>query len=245
MPRGCPDGMIPQMENISYDARGNITSRSPRHGSGGTITLTYTGDRLATRKVGTGTAVSFAHDSFARMTTDAEAGLSITYNALDLPETVSMGNTLKAKYTYLSDGTKVSALDASGAGLVYRGPFTYRRGSGGTLAFESAPFDRGRLTEDGVRYHVTDHLGSVRAGVNDRMPASMLNRDIGFRSGWGYYVEIVSGWYAGFDYGKRPTIDSRILFFFKYDFDGHIVDYDKLYKEEKDKIEDLRSIATP
>lgn len=153
-------------ENISYDARGNITSRSPRYGSSGTITLTYTGDRLATRKVGTGTAVSFAHDSFARMTTDAESGLSITYNALDLPETVSMGNTLKAKYTYLSDGTKVSAFDASGAGLVYRGPFTYRRSSGGTLAFESAPFDRGRLTEAGARYHVTDHLGSVRAVID-------------------------------------------------------------------------------
>ena len=153
-------------ENISYDARGNITSRSPRYGSSGTITLTYTGDRLSTRKVGTGTAVSFAHDSFARMTTDAEAGLSITYNALDLPETVSMGNTLKAKYTYLSDGTKVSALDASGAGLVYRGPFTYRRSSGGTLAFESAPFDSGRLTEAGTRYHVTDHLGSVRAVID-------------------------------------------------------------------------------
>ncbi len=153
-------------ENISYDARGNITSRSPRYGSSVTITLTYTGDRLATRKVGTGTAVSFAHDSFARMTTDAESGLSITYNAFDLPETISSGNNLQAKYTYLADGTKVSALDASGAGLVYRGPFTYRRSSGGTLAFESAPFDRGRLTEAGVRYHVTDHLGSVRAVIH-------------------------------------------------------------------------------
>ena len=153
-------------ENISYDARGNITSRSPRYGSSGTITLTYTGDRLSTRKVGTGTAVSFAHDSFARMTTDAEAGLSITYNAFNLTETISSGNTLKAKYTYLADGTKVSALDASGAGLVYRGPFTYRRSSGGTLAFESAPFDRGRLTEAGTRYHVTDHLGSVRAVID-------------------------------------------------------------------------------
>jgi len=153
-------------ENISYDARGNITSRSPQYGSSGTITLTYTGDRLATRKVGTGTAVSFAHDSFARMTTDAESGLSITYNAFDLPETISSGNNLQAKYTYLADGTKVSALDASGAGLVYRGPFTYRRSSGGTPAFESAPFERGRLTEAGVRYHVTDHLGSVRAVIH-------------------------------------------------------------------------------
>ena len=153
-------------ENISYDARGNITSRSPRYGSSGTITLTYTGDRLATRKVGTGTAVSFAHDSFARMTTDAEAGLTTAYNVLDLPERISQGTTLKVKYTYLSDGTKVSALDASGAGLVYRGPFTYRRSSGGTLTFESAPFDSGRLTEAGTRYHVTDHLGSVRAVIN-------------------------------------------------------------------------------
>lgn len=155
-------------ENISYDARGNITLRSPRYGSGGSITQTYSGDRLATRKVGTAAAVSFAHDSFARMTTDAEAGLSITYNAFNLTETISSGNTLKAKYTYLADGTKVSALDASGAGLVYRGPFTYRRSSGGTLTFESAPFDRGRLTEAGVRYHVTDHLGSVRAVINGK-----------------------------------------------------------------------------
>ena len=153
-------------ENISYDARGNITSRSPRYGSGGTVTLTYSGDRLATRKVGTGTAVSFAHDSFARMTTDAEAGLTIAYNVLDLPERISQGTTLKVKYTYLADGTKVSALDASGSGLVYRGPFTYRKSSGGTLTFESAPFDSGRLTEAGTRYHVTDHLGSVRAVIN-------------------------------------------------------------------------------
>ncbi len=153
-------------ENISYDARGNITQRVPRHGSGGTVTQTYTGDRLATRKVGTAAAVSFAHDSFARMTTDAEAGLAITYNVFDLPEQLSQGTTLKAKYTYMADGTKVSALDASGAGLVYRGPFTYRRSSGGTLAFESAPFERGRLTEAGVRYHVTDHLGSVRAVID-------------------------------------------------------------------------------
>ena len=153
-------------ENISYDARGNITSRSPRHSTGGTVTLTYTGDRIATRKEGTAAAVSFAHDSFARMTTDAEAGLSITYSAFDLPETVSMGNVLKARYTYLADGTKISALDASGAGLLYRGPFTYRKGSSGAVVFESAPFGQGRLTGSGVRYHVTDHLGSVRAVID-------------------------------------------------------------------------------
>ena len=86
-----------------------------------------------------------------------------TYNAFDLPQSVHSGGTLMARYAYTADGTKVSALDASGAGLVYRGPFTYRRASGGTLTLEGAPFDGGRLTEAGARYHVTDHLGSVRA----------------------------------------------------------------------------------
>ncbi|MBR6414537.1 MAG: hypothetical protein IKS22_00330 [Bacteroidales bacterium] len=134
--------------------------------------MTYTGDRLATKKVGTATAVSFAHDSFARMTDDAEAGLSVTYNAFDLPEMISQGTALKAKYSYMADGTKVSTLDASGAGLVYRGPFTYRRSSSGTLTFESVPFERGRLTEAGARHHVTDHLGSVRAVINGNASAT-------------------------------------------------------------------------
>lgn len=153
-------------EDISYDARGNMTSVEPRHGSGGAAAMTYSGDRLATRKVGSGATLSFAHDSFARMTEDGEAGLSVTYNVFDLPENISRGDTVKVRYAYLSDGTKVSALDASGAGLVYRGPFTYRRSPDGSSAFESAPFDGGWLTEAGVRICVTDHLGDVRAVID-------------------------------------------------------------------------------
>ena len=45
-------------------------------------------------------------------------------------------------YFYLSDGTKLSALDGSGEGLVYRGPFVYRKSSGSnagsSLTLESA-----------------------------------------------------------------------------------------------------------
>ena len=52
------------------------------------------------------------------------------------------GVTLLVKYTYLADGTKLSALDVDGEGLVYRGPFVYRQSSGGegnsSLTFESA-----------------------------------------------------------------------------------------------------------
>ena len=75
-------------------------------------------------------------------------------------------------YSYLSDGTKLSALDGSGAGLVYRGPFVYRKSSGGnagsSLTLESAAFGGGRLTPDGALLYVTDYLGSVRAVVDGK-----------------------------------------------------------------------------
>ena len=55
-------------------------------------------------------------------------------------------------YFYLSDGTKLSALDGSGEGLVHRGPFVYRKSSGSnagsSLTLESAAFGGGRLTPD-------------------------------------------------------------------------------------------------
>ena len=75
-------------------------------------------------------------------------------------------------YFYLSDGTKLSALDGSGEGLVYRGPFVYRKSSGSnassSLTLESAAFGGGRLTPDGALLYVTDYLGSVRAVVDGK-----------------------------------------------------------------------------
>ena len=75
-------------------------------------------------------------------------------------------------YSYLSDGTKLSALDGSGEGLVYRGPFVYRESSGSnassSLTLESAAFGGGRLTPDGALLYVTDYLGSVRAVVDGK-----------------------------------------------------------------------------
>ena len=44
------------------------------------------------------------------------------------------------------------------------------------------------------------------------------NREIGYIPGWGYYIEIESGWYAGFDSKTKPNEESRILWFFKYNF---------------------------
>ncbi len=36
--------------------------------------------------------------------------------------------------------------------------------------------------------------------------------------GWGYYIEVNSEWYAGFDFQMKPNRGSKIKWFFKYHF---------------------------
>ena len=78
---------------------------------------------------------------------------------------------MKANYSYLSDGTKTKALNASSVGYDYAGSFTYSHASNGAKTLESVAFGGGRIRRTGsnayaVDYHITDHLGSVRAIVN-------------------------------------------------------------------------------
>ena len=84
---------------------------------------------------------------------------------MDLVAKICSGATTLVNYSYLWNGVKICALRESGDGLVYRGPFVYRKSSDGDVILESALFEDGRLTTSGVILHVTDHLGSVVAAV--------------------------------------------------------------------------------
>ena len=54
--------------------------------------------------------------------------------------------------------------------------------------------------------------------INDLLPKSYFDREWGYIPGWGYYMEIESGWYASFDFQTKPDKKSRIQWFFKFDF---------------------------
>jgi hypothetical protein len=54
--------------------------------------------------------------------------------------------------------------------------------------------------------------------INDQLPESYFYKKWGYNVGWGYYIEIESGWYAGFDFQTKPNAESRIKWFFKFDF---------------------------
>ena len=61
------------------------------------------------------------------MTFDGRTGMSLTWNDLGLVKKVSLNDTVLVNYSYLADGTKVSALDGDGDGLLYLGFFDIQK----------------------------------------------------------------------------------------------------------------------
>ena len=116
----------------------------------------------------------YEYDANGNIVEDYIRGFDLSYNQLNLLENVTSDNATVANYSYLWDGTKISAKTGEDTGLAYRGSFTYHLGSGDPAAedFESAAFGGGRIvaTEENpeVQYFLTDHLGSVRVVATDK-----------------------------------------------------------------------------
>ena len=99
-----------------------------------------------------------------------------SYNILNLPRGVTSATSGSLTYTYLSDGTKVSAIKSDGSGKRYVGSVVYSvpESDGGSETLESAAWDEGRIgfTKSGSTYTLTDHwfvkdhLGNVRSVVD-------------------------------------------------------------------------------
>ncbi len=102
------------------------------------------------------------------MTADSRKNLQFSYNFLNLLNEVRSGSTVKAKYTWLADGSKLRVRNNSTAGFDYLGSLTYTSSSSG-LTLETAQFAGGVIRSGNsqeINYFITDHLGSVRAIVN-------------------------------------------------------------------------------
>ncbi len=141
---------------ITYDKNSNIKSMTRYvNGTANTLSFTYSGNKRT----------GYNYDNNGNISKDATNNLDISYNMLNLPSTIKQNNAVKATYTYLADGTKYKAVNASGGGFDYVGSFRYNR-NGSNITLESIASAGGRTykTSGGyeARYFVADHLGSTR-----------------------------------------------------------------------------------
>ena len=173
---------------ITYDRNGNIKilQRTANGNVVDNLVYAYTGNQLTglTESIrtaptgdvyspGSSAAGSYAYDKNGNMINDSRRALNLSYNVLNLLGEVKTGSTLKARYSYLADGTKLRVRDGGEAnGFDYLGSLTYRKSSAG-LQLESANFGDGVIRTNvsnsvgtEVNYFLTDHLGSVRVIVD-------------------------------------------------------------------------------
>ena len=168
--------------SIVYDLNGNIENLSRKRESDDEdiIAVTHSGNRMTGSRINGGTTNTYSYYSDGNLKQDNWRNLQFVYNLLNLPSVVTdaSGQTVKARYSYLADGTKLSVRDAQNDGLSYRGSFVYLAdGTSSSTAvtekLESIAHDEGRFvalsasagattTQFIDTWHVRDHLGSVR-----------------------------------------------------------------------------------
>ena len=144
-------------KSIGYDRSGNLTSLTRYNGSGAvseTLSYSYSGPKRTT----------WSYDAHANVTSDPQAGLSIAWNARDLPRTLS-SSSASTQRDYLADGGLAQINDGTNT-RVYLGDMVFNKSSNGTVTLESAGWEGGRLLAgsgaDKTLFYVTDHVGSVR-----------------------------------------------------------------------------------
>ena len=168
--------------SIVYDLNGNIQNLSRKRESDDEdiIAVTHSGNRMTGSRINGGTTNTYSYYSDGNLKQDNRRNLQFVYNLLNLPSVVTdaSGQTVKVRYSYLADGTKLSVRDAQNDGLSYRGSFVYLAdGTSSSTAvtekLESIAHDEGRFvalsasagattTQFIDTWHVRDHLGSVR-----------------------------------------------------------------------------------
>ncbi|WP_276090962.1 polymorphic toxin type 10 domain-containing protein [Pedobacter sp. JY14-1] len=165
-------------EEISYDKMGNILSLKRGLSTNTPISYTYANGGMSNLLSSTSGAVagSYTYDGNGNALTDGKRGVtSISYNRLNLPQSVTRSSGGNAAYTYDATGTKLKSVQ----GTVTREYIDGIQYTGGNLEFFAT--EEGRALKNGstysYEYNLTDHLGNVRVSF-DKHPTTGAARVI-------------------------------------------------------------------
>jgi RHS repeat-associated protein len=169
-------GYINTESGITYDKNGNIKKLARAGYASDNLTYDYgtAGNRLGkiTNTLGNSKGVKSAasdyeYDKVGNVTSDGNRGAKITYNKIDLPQTVTIGTNPAFTYTYDATGKKHRYLVGSDI-IKYAGKFEYNGDN--TLKRVSTIEGQVVPSADTLRfdYYLKDHLGNVRVVVDER-----------------------------------------------------------------------------
>jgi len=149
---------------IGYDSNGNISALTRTGAQAAGLSYTYSGNRL-TSLTKDGSPYSYAYDSNGNTTTDGLRGMTIAYNYLNLPKTVTKGSDVLT-YIYDAAGGKLAEKLNSTVNNFYTGAVVYKGDK--TIDYIQTPTGIVRkIGADFVRqYNISDHLGNTRSIVN-------------------------------------------------------------------------------
>jgi len=147
-------------KSIAYDLNGNINRLIRTNSTGSNMadyTYTYNGNKLSDINGGT----AYTYDTNGNTTTDGLRGVTVAYNILNLPKTVSKGND-NISYIYSAAGEKLAKKMTNNTYQYYAGNMVYRNDK----SLNYLLFDEGLVTKTSsvysYEYHLKDHLGNTR-----------------------------------------------------------------------------------
>jgi RHS repeat-associated protein len=143
-------------EAIGYDVMGNIGSLT-RDGFGTNNYTGYYGNRLTA--ISGFTNGTYAYDANGNLTNDSQKNITLGYNFLNLPQTVSGSQNLS--YTYNAAGEKLKK-QHGGTVTDYVDGIQYTNGSIDFIQTEEG-IARRNGNNYSYEYNLSDHLGNVRA----------------------------------------------------------------------------------
>jgi len=152
-------------KNLFYDLNGNITHLERSDINGDPI-ANYTYNYDASNKLqNINGGTSYTYDANGNITTDGLRSMAISYNMLNLPQTISK-NGESISYIYTATGEKVAKRMKDNSYQYYAGSFIYN--SDKTLNY--LLFSEGRVVKSSgifsYEYQLKDHLGNTRVAFS-------------------------------------------------------------------------------
>lgn len=195
---------------ITYDNLGNLLTLT-RSGTGnGTLTYGYTGNQLTTLSgFKSGTNV---YDNNGNLMTDGTRGATISYNLLNLPQTVTATG-VNITYTYDAGGNKLRKV-SNGTSTDYVSGIQYKSDA---ITIDFIQTEEGRAINAGSSYNyeytLTDHLGNNRitfdqtngkVGEDDYYPFGLnVHRQVNAGNNYLYNKKELQNELTEYDYGAR------------------------------------------